>query len=123
MTVLRGPGESGKRGMPENARRGGKTLWRPLLGTPRKAIEAYARRHRLEWIEDESNADESLTRNFIRRQVGPLLERKYPQWKQSLARAARHFANKESGREELLRSFLRSKGMKAPSEGKLVEML
>jgi tRNA(Ile)-lysidine synthase len=41
----------------------------------------------------------------------------------SLARAARHFAAREAGREELLRSFLRAKGLKSPSEAKLVEML
>jgi len=61
----------------------------PLLGTPRSAILAYAREHELEWVEDESNADQALTRNFIRRSVGPLLEKKFPRWKESLGRAAR----------------------------------
>jgi tRNA(Ile)-lysidine synthase len=64
-----------------------------------------------------------LTRNFIRRRVGPLLEQKFPQWKQSFARAARHFSKKEIGGEELLRKYLQSKGLKAPSEAKLAEML
>jgi tRNA(Ile)-lysidine synthase len=94
-----------------------------LLGTSRREILAYARKHDLEWIEDESNADEALTRNFIRRSVGPLLEAKFPRWKESLARAARHIAKKEAGREELLRKFLQAKGLRAPSEAKLTEML
>ena len=102
MNLLRGAGARGASGMPVRARFGDKTLWRPLLGTPRSAIEAYARRHRLDWIEDESNADEALTRNFIRRRIGPLLEQKFPHWKESLARAARHFSKKEAGAEELL---------------------
>jgi len=123
MNLLRGTGVRGASGMSEHARLGAKTLWRPFLGLSRKEILAYARKHDLEWIEDESNADEALTRNFVRRSVGPLLERKFPQWKQSLSRAARHFAKKEAGREELLRKFLRSKGLKAPSEAKLAEML
>jgi tRNA(Ile)-lysidine synthase len=123
MNLLRGAGARGASGMSEHARFGGKTLWRPLLATPRSTIEAYARKHKLEWIEDESNASEALTRNFIRRSVGPLLEQKFPQWKQSLARAARHFAKQEIGGEELLRKYLHSKGLKAPSEAKLVEML
>ena len=123
MNLLRGAGASGARGMPERTRRGGKTLWRPLLGTPRQAIEAYARKHKLDWIEDESNADEGLTRNFIRRRVGPLLEKKFPRWKESLTRAARLISRKEAGREELLRKFLRSRGLKAPSEARLAEML
>ena len=123
MNLLRGAGARGASGMPVRARFGDKTLWRPLLGTPRSAIEAYARRHRLDWIEDESNADEALTRNFIRRRIGPLLEQKFPHWKESLARAARHFSKKEAGAEELLRHYLRSKGLQAPSEAKLIEML
>jgi tRNA(Ile)-lysidine synthase len=94
-----------------------------LLQTTREEILAYARRNRLEWIEDESNADEAFTRNFIRRSVGPLLEKRFPKWKESLARAAKHIAKKDAGREELLRGFLRSKGLKAPTEAKLAEML
>jgi tRNA(Ile)-lysidine synthase len=123
MNLLRGAGARGASGMPEQGRLGGKILWRPLLGVPRSEIEAYARKHNLDWIEDESNADESLTRNFIRRRVGPLLERRFPQWKQSLGRAARHFSKREIGREDLLRKYLQSRGLKAPSEAKLVEML
>lgn len=123
MNLLRGAGPRGASGMAEHARLGAKTLWRPFLNLPRKEILAYARQHDLRWIEDESNADEALTRNFIRRSVAPLLERKFPQWRRSLARAARHFAKQEAGREELLRRFLRAKGLKAPSEAKLAEML
>jgi tRNA(Ile)-lysidine synthase len=123
MNLLRGAGLRGASGMAERAPLGSKTLLRPLLDVPRKEILAYARAHDLAWIEDESNADESLTRNFIRRRVGPLLEQKFPQWKAALARAARHFARRETGREEMLRSFLRAQGLKAPSEAKLVEML
>jgi tRNA(Ile)-lysidine synthase len=123
MNLLRGAGVRGASGMSEHAKLGAKTLWRPLLGTTRKEILAYARKHKLHWVEDESNANEALTRNFVRRSVGPVLEQKFPQWKQSLARAARHFAKKRAGREELLRTFLRSKGLEAPSEAKLAEML
>ena len=123
MNLLRGTGLRGASGMAPESRFHGKTLLRPLLDTSRSEIEAYARRHGLEWIEDESNADEALTRNFIRRQVGPVLERRYPRWKENLARAARHFAREEAGAEELLRKFLKGKGLRAPTEAKLVEML
>ena len=105
------------------ARREGKLLLRPLLNVSRASIVAYARAHQLEWVEDESNADESLTRNFVRRRLGPLIESRFPGWKQSLARAARHFARKDARAEELVRSYLRQKGLKAPSEARLVEML
>ena len=123
MNLLRGAGRRGASGMARESRFRGKTVVRPLLDVPRKAIVAYARAHGLEWIEDESNADESLTRNFVRRQLGPLLERKFPKWRENLARAARLLARKEAGAQELLRKFLQAKGLRAPSEAKLVEML
>ena len=123
MNLLRGAGLRGAGGMQPVSRLDGKELRRPLLDVPRSEILAYARRHRLEWIEDESNADESLTRNFVRRRLGPLIESRFPAWKKSLARAARHFSRKELEAEALLRAYLRARGLKAPSEAKLVEML
>jgi len=123
MNLLRGAGTRGASGMSERSRLGGKVLLRPLLGTTRHEILAYARKHGLEWLEDESNADEALTRNFIRRAVGPLLDGKFPKWRQNLGRAAKHFSKQEIGKEDLLRQYLRSRGLKAPSEAKLVEML
>ena len=123
MNLLRGAGRRGASGMARASRFRGKTLLRPLLDVPRAEIEAYARRHRLSWIEDESNADQALTRNFVRRSVGPLLEKRFPAWKQALARAARHFSSAEAGAGDLLRKFLQTRGLRAPSEAKLVEML
>jgi tRNA(Ile)-lysidine synthase len=109
--------------MPARAVLKGKMLLRPLLDVPREAVERHAREHGLEWIEDESNADEALTRNFVRRRVGPLLQQRFPRWREGLARAARLFARAEVDASRLLREFLRARGMRAPSEAKLQEML
>jgi tRNA(Ile)-lysidine synthase len=123
MNLLRGAGVRGASGMAPLVRFEGKLLARPLLDVPKEAIEQYARLHALEWIEDESNADEALTRNFVRRRLAPLIETRFPQWKRALARAARHFAEKDLKAQHLLREFLKAKGLKAPTEAKLVEML
>lgn len=123
MNLLRGAGTRGASGMQPLARLKGKLLARPLLDLSRESILGYARAHGLEWIEDESNADESLTRNFVRRRLGPLIAERFPQWRQSLARAARHFSRKDDHARQLLRAFLESRHLKAPSEAKLVEML
>lgn len=123
MNLLRGAGVAGARGMPPEGRFGGKRLLRPLLEVSRDEILAYARQHRLEWVEDESNADATLTRNFVRRRLAPLIATRFPAWKASVARAARHFSKQEIRAEELLRAYLREKGLKSPSEAKLVEML
>ena len=91
--LLRGTGLKGMAGMGETRRlRAGLILIRPLLGIYRARIEAYAREQRLEWIEDESNADTAYTRNFIRRELTPKLAERFPHYRESLARAGRHAA-------------------------------
>jgi tRNA(Ile)-lysidine synthase len=121
--LLRGAGRRGVSGMPQRARLDGKLLLRPLLEVPRAAIEAYAAAHGLRWIEDESNADEALTRNFLRRKVTPLLDARFPRWREGVARAARHAARTEADASDFLRAYLREQGLRAPSEARLAEML
>jgi tRNA(Ile)-lysidine synthase len=123
MNLLRGAGRRGASGMPPERRFHGKQLVRPLLDVPREAIVAYARSHALRWIEDESNAVEALTRNFIRRRIAPLLAERYPRWREALARAARHFARAELDAQALVRAYLAEHGLRAPSEAKLAEMV
>ncbi len=123
MNLLRGAGVRGASGMPAHAPFHGKALLRPLLEVSRKDLMAYARRHALEWAEDESNADEALTRNFVRRRLGPVLDLRFPAWRHALARAARHFARRELTAEDVLRAYLREKGLKSPSEARLADML
>ncbi len=123
LNLLRGAGLAGASAMPAAARVRGKLLLRPLLAVPRESIAAYARANGLAWVEDESNADQSLTRNYLRHRVGPLLAARFPRWRESLARAARHFAAAELDARRLLREFLAARGLRAPSEAKLLEML
>ena len=123
LNLLRGAGPRGAAAMPVAGRIGDKRLLRPLLQVPRREILEYARAHHLEWIEDESNRDVALARNFLRLRVGPLLGERFPRWRESLARAARHFAAADVGAGRVLREFLAARGMRAPSEAKLAEML
>jgi tRNA(Ile)-lysidine synthase len=63
-------------------------LWRPLLQTPRSALRDYALARSLRWVEDPSNADTALDRNFLRHRVLPLLRERWPQADAAFARAA-----------------------------------
>jgi tRNA(Ile)-lysidine synthase len=63
-------------------------LWRPLLGIPRDALLACARAQRLHWIEDPSNDDATLDRNFLRRRVLPVLQERWPGAAAAFARSA-----------------------------------
>ena len=93
LNLLRGSGIAGAAGMlAERAQGHGPSLIRPLLDVPRTAIEGYAAEHDLRWIDDESNEDTHYRRNFLRREVLPALEEKFPGAQKSLARAAGHFA-------------------------------
>ncbi|MGH8640162.1 MAG: tRNA lysidine(34) synthetase TilS, partial [Burkholderiales bacterium] len=67
-------------------------MLRPLLDTTREEILAYARQRRLKWIEDESNADTYFQRNFLRHEVLPVIARRFPGYRGTLARSARHLA-------------------------------
>ena len=123
MNLLRGAGPRGASGMPARATFRGRVLIRPLLEVPREAIVAYAREQHLPWIEDESNLSDAYTRNFLRLRIAPLLAQRYPRWREALARAATHFARADADARALLREFLAAKGLRAPSEAKLVDML
>ena len=68
--------ESG--GMPVERRLGGGVLVRPMLGIRRAVITAYAEHHGLRWIEDPSNEDLSLDRNYIRARILPRIEERFP---------------------------------------------
>lgn len=90
LRLLRGAGVRGLAGMPEQRRLGQGWLLRPLLGVSRADLESYARQHGLRWVEDPSNADTGLARNFLRHQVMPVLQRHWQQAGATLARAAAH---------------------------------
>jgi tRNA(Ile)-lysidine synthase len=64
------------------------TLWRPLLRLSRDELEAYAREHRLKWIEDPSNRSSKYRRNAIRKSILPKLESIQPGATANLARSA-----------------------------------
>ncbi len=88
LQLLRGAGVKGLSAMPV-ARH---SILRPLLDIPRSEIEAYARRHKLEWIEDDSNADLAFDRNFLRHEVMPVIAPRYPAYRKTLLRASRNLA-------------------------------
>lgn len=89
LQLLRGAGPRGLAAMPLlRALTPRLSLWRPLLGVTRAAIEAYARAHGIIWVDDESNADTRWRRNLLRHRVLPLLEQELPHYRSHLQRSA-----------------------------------
>jgi tRNA(Ile)-lysidine synthase len=95
LQLARGAGVRGLAGMPQaRALSGtGVQVLRPLLSVPRRAIEAHAQKHGLRWIEDESNSNVELRRNFIRARVLPLMEEKLPAVRSAITRTAANLAD------------------------------
>ena len=65
-------------------------LIRPLLDNTRNELVAYAQQHQLQWIEDTSNQDIKLRRNFLRHKVLPLLTSYWPKIINNISRTAQH---------------------------------
>ena len=94
--LLRGAGVAGAAAMPAERRQQGLRILRPLLDVSREEIEAYARDHRLAWVDDESNCDTGLTRNFLRHEVLTVLAGRFPAAERNLAQAAGRFAEADA---------------------------
>lgn len=88
LRALRASGPDGLGAMRPWRRFGAGWLWRPLLGLPRETLHAYAKANSLEWVDDPSNESSRFDRNFLRNEVIPLLQRRWPQTDAAFARAA-----------------------------------
>jgi tRNA(Ile)-lysidine synthase len=84
--VLRGTSLAGLGAMaPRRPLAPGVALSRPLLPITRAEVDAYLRVHGLDARQDETNLSEAFERNWVRRRLLPLLERRRPGVKQRLA--------------------------------------
>jgi tRNA(Ile)-lysidine synthase len=92
LRLMRGAGVRGLAAIPASRALGRGRLVRPLLQLPRARLEQYASAHELQGIEDPSNSDTSLDRNFLRRDVLPLLATRWPGYRQTVSRASGHIA-------------------------------
>ncbi|MBB3167931.1 tRNA lysidine(34) synthetase TilS [Simiduia aestuariiviva] len=90
LRLVRGAGVAGLGAMSSERPLGQGVLMRPLLGASRAQLQAYAQAHQLRWIDDESNANTAFDRNFLRAQIMPLLQERWPQQAGRLAQAATH---------------------------------
>lgn len=99
--LLRGAGVHGLAAMAEQRGHQGRAILRPLLAVGRAALHEHARRHGIEYVEDDSNADLALTRNWLRHEVLPQLEQRFPACRPVLARTATQLAESAGLLDEL----------------------
>lgn len=88
LRAFRGAGVEGLSAIPQYRTLGKGILYRPLLYVSRMELQNYANHHNLKWIEDESNHCEIFDRNFLRKQIIPLLKNRWKGLEKTLCRNA-----------------------------------
>jgi len=91
LNLVRG---TGIRGMSGIAPRNGKVI-RPLLAVTREEILQWLHGKQEEYVTDSTNLSDAYSRNFIRLQVVPLLEKLNPSVKESVFRTSEHLRDVE----------------------------
>ncbi|MDF3930234.1 tRNA lysidine(34) synthetase TilS [Pseudomonas putida] len=112
--LLRGAGLRGLAAMPGQRALGQGSLVRPLLACSRQHLQDYAQAQGLTWIEDPSNVDTQFARNYLRGEVMPQLQQRWPQASQNFARAAEHLGEALGLLDELAQEDLALAGKGAP---------
>lgn len=78
LRLMRGAGPKGLAGIPPCRALAKGQLVRPLLDLDKETLHAAALALDLSWVEDPSNKDTLIERNYLRREVMPLLETRWP---------------------------------------------
>ncbi len=119
LQALRGAGAAGLAAMPAQAERAGIHWARPWLHESRASIEAYVRRCRLRYVDDDSNGDVRFARNRLRIEVWPAMSNAFPHAAAALARSATWSQDALQCLEELatldLRQVAGDKGLDVPA--------
>ena len=90
LQLIRGAGVKGLSSMAQVD--DSKGLWRPLLNISRSEIDVYAKKHKLKWIEDESNLNTDFDRNFIRHNILNVLRKRFSHIVRAISRSSLHLA-------------------------------
>ncbi len=117
LRLLRGAGPPGLSGIPARRSLGQGALLRPFLQLPRSELESHARSQGLDWIDDESNRDTRFDRNYCRHAILPLLEERWPRYRESWERSRGLLAESRQLLDELARLDLASCAAEPASEG------
>lgn len=99
--LIRGSGARGLTGIPARRALGGAWVVRPLLGFPREGIHRYLDTVGARWIDDQANRDPRFDRTYLRQEVLPVLERRWPGAAARIARSAEHLSAAVDAEEEL----------------------
>ncbi|MCL4079419.1 tRNA lysidine(34) synthetase TilS [Coriobacteriia bacterium Es71-Z0120] len=110
MRLLTGAGASGLRGIrPVRGR-----VVRPLLGVRRSEVREWLAAQGAEWREDATNADTARTRAWVRAELLPVIESRFPSFAQTTERTLRILADEDDLLAEMAEAFARDFATVAP---------
>ncbi len=92
LQLLRGAGIRGLAAMPEITLFGAGKLVRPLLPFSRESLRDYVKSAELNWIEDPTNQQTCANRNYLRHEILPHLQQRWPAANRTISRSAHHCA-------------------------------
>ena len=101
LALSRGAGLPGLASMPQQAQRMGVTYHRPWLTVPGQVLREALVTIQHAWVEDPSNTDTRYTRNRIRAEILPVLEKAFPSFRHTFARSASHAAQAQTLLQEM----------------------
>lgn len=102
LNLFRGTGLSGLTAMSvDNGE-----VWRPLLSTSRHEILEYLDAIGQDYVTDSSNLTSAYHRNFIRREVIPLIETRWPSVRRSILATRQHLQSAERIYEDAISKYI-----------------
>lgn len=105
LKLLRGSGIRGLRGMLKhsfNPFNQTQATVRPFLEVPKQTLEQFVAEQGFEWAEDPSNQCTDFDRNFLRKDILPLLETRWTNYRQSIAASTRALQSDSRMMEQLI---------------------
>jgi tRNA(Ile)-lysidine synthase len=90
LNLMRGSGIEGLAGIPVLRNLENGWVARPLLDRHREDLERFLEARSLGWLTDPSNEDTAFDRNYLRQELFPLLEQRWPGLVRRLSRTARN---------------------------------
>jgi len=90
LNLMRGSGIEGLAGIPVLRNLENGWVARPLLDRNRQELERFLQKRNIAWLTDPSNEDTAFDRNYLRQELFPILEQRWPGLRRRLFRAARN---------------------------------
>ncbi|PCJ47861.1 MAG: tRNA lysidine(34) synthetase TilS [Gammaproteobacteria bacterium] len=108
LQLLRGSGAAGLAAMPFRRKLGKGEHVRPLLDISKAEIEKFASQQNLSWVEDPTNLDQSIARNYLRKSIFPVLKVKWSETARMLSRSANWLAEASTMMTEIAEEDLQA---------------